>query len=166
MGFLSLGAIHGQENTKAPKAKPDPKAPTATLVRYGWAKTGELILAVKIQAGGQTLELGSFGGKAGENGRGEELNIFSMGTSVLTDTYSQTQIHALPHLPKKPFFGNMEGMILLESGNSLTFGVAFPRPPDPPTNKDGTQRPFNLRLQPPLGIAPIEFEIPYKPIEK
>lgn len=159
IGLASFDFSFGQ----TPSATPAP--PICTIANHAWSAKGELVLGARIAAGGKSLELGRIGGGGFSGGDGksnDRLEGFSMAGSELVDLFTGKVIRALPQLPRKPFLGTMEGIITLDPGDSLVFGVAFPRPPDPPPDKNGKPQDYQFELRPPV-VAPVKFSIPFKP---
>ena len=130
---------------------------TTSIRKHGWSEEGALVLAVNMRGGKSGTSLGGVKGK----GTRESLDLFTMGSSSLTDLHSGKILQPLSQLPRQPFYGSMTGILRLEPGDIAVFGVAFPRPPEPPKDKDGKTMDYKLKLEVP-GMAPLEFLIPYQ----
>ena len=85
---------------------------------------------------------------------------FSLANSYLVDTYTNEKIAASPHLPRKPYYGPMEIVIGICRGGWLDLGVAFPKPPPPPLDKNGKQQDYKLLLYTPLDAEPVLVTFP------
>ncbi len=137
---------------------PASRRATLSLRSHGWTDTGALVLGVRVRGGTSGTNLGGMKG----NEMSEELLPFSMGSGTLLDRNNNAILHALNALPTKPFFGAMTGIIRLGPGDTVVFGVAFPRPSEPPKDKNGRPTDFRLILTVP-DMEPLDFIIPYHP---
>jgi hypothetical protein len=134
------------------------KPTSVTVDNHGWTENGDLVLAVTVQAGSKKVSLGHAGA---EEKDATQAVAFSLVDSFLIDAHSQAKLSPRPRLPKKPFFGTMRLVLALDPGDSITLGVAFPRPPEPPRGENGLPEDYKFTLTIP-GQGSTEFTIPYK----
>ena len=131
--------------------QPTKEKPYATLDQFGWSEDGSLVLAVRIHASSkQELALGK-----------SESQPFTLQDSYLMEKHSPDKILPLPQPPRKPMYGPSATLANLMPNGWMQLGIAFPRPPDPPKDKQGKQPDFILELHLPHGIQSVTFTVPY-----
>lgn len=147
---------------QAPKKEKEDRI-RVSVANLGHAGDGELVLCVRIFAkASEDMKLYGDREKAGPNEAADMMPVraFSLASSYLVDTYTNEKIAASPHLPRKPYYGPMDVVMGISKGGWLDLGVAFPKPPVPPLDKNGKQQDYKLLLYTPLDAEPVLVTFP------
>lgn len=151
--FLTLGNSFSQQ----PSSKKLEDRIKLSIANVGHSSDGRLVLGVRIAAKlSEDLTLQGEREKAGVDQVAGEMpfQAFTLAGSYLVDSYSNQKIEASPNLPRRPYYGPMEIVMKISKGGWLDLGIAFPKPPPPPLNKDGKPQPYRLMLHTPLDAEP------------
>lgn len=155
-------ALNSLAQEKAPKKEKEERI-RISVEHIGHASDGQLVLCVRIFAKtSEDMKLYGEREKPGQYEAAEMMPVraFSLARSYLVDTYTNEKIAALPHLPRLPCYGPMEVVMGISRGGWLDLGVAFPKPPLPPLDKNGKQQDYKLLLYTPLDAEPVLVTFP------